>query len=215
MTHSLHRIGTRESFENDYVVLFVPSRGINDLGSGDKARIFLELLRRHHAKHYGDDLTGNVLTQGHEKLVKNAHDITNIHGVFSSFQRLIGFIEDVVKANLGISVVISGLLDKVKECTEVSGAEYHTVEVSLGFWGKKEKLPPEDILEITTMCGHGYVTTRLVYDVLEKVRKGIYSPRCAAEKLAKTCVCGIFNPDRAAKLISELSGKSIDKNIER
>jgi len=205
MTHSLHRIGTRESLENDYVVLFVPSRGINDRGSGKKARIFLELLKKHRAEHYGDDLTGNVLTRGHEQLIKDAHDITNIHGVFSSFKKLKDFIGDVVKADLGISVVVSGLLDKVKECSELTGAKYHTVEVSLGFWGKKEKLPPEDILEITTMCGHGYVTAKLVYDVLEKVRKGTYSPRHAAEKLAKTCACGIFNPDRAEKLIAGLS----------
>ncbi len=205
MTHSLHRIGSRESIENDYVVLFVPSRGINDSGSGEKARIFLELLKKHNAEHYGDDLTGNVLTRGHEQLIKDAHDITNIHGVFSSFEKLKDFITDVVKADLGISVVISGLLDKVKECTELTGAKYHTVEVSLGFWGKKEKLPPEEILEITTMCGHGYVTAKLVYDVLEKVKKGIYSPQYAAKKLAKTCACGIFNPSRAEKLLKELS----------
>lgn len=214
MTHSLHRIGTRKNLENDYVVIFCPSKGINDKGSGEKARVFLELLKKHRADNYGDDRTGNVIIRGHENLVKDAHDITNIHGVFSSFERLKGFIDDVVKANLGISVVISGLLDKVKECTKVCGAKYHTVEVSLGFWGKKEKLPPEDILEITTMCGHGYVTTKLVYDVLEKVRKEIYSPRHAAEKLAKTCACGIFNPDRAEKLIAGLSGKRFDKDRE-
>ena len=170
MTHSLHRIGTRKNLENDYVVIFCPSKGINDKGSGEKARVFLELLKKHQADHYGDDRTGNVIIRGHKNLIKDINDNTNIHGVFSSFERLESFIEDIVKADLGISVTISGLLDKIKECTEVSGTKYHTVEVSLGFWGKKEKLPPEDILEITTMCGHGYVTANLVYDVLEKVR---------------------------------------------
>ncbi|MEW6229096.1 MAG: hypothetical protein AB1700_13565 [Bacillota bacterium] len=205
MTHSLHRIGPRESLENDIAVLFVPSKGVNHEGSAAKAKEFLKLLKKHGAVHYGDDRTGNVLTRGHDNLVNDTTDVTNVHAVFSDKDRFLAFLKDVVKADLGISVVVSGLFDFVEKCCKEAGAEWHTVEPSLGVWGRTEKLPPRRVLEVCTMCGHGYVTAKLVLNMVERIKKGRLSPSKAAQDLSRLCLCGIFNPDRAEKQLRALA----------
>jgi hypothetical protein len=76
-----------------------------------------------------------------------------------------------------------------------------TVNLSLGILGKKDQLPPEAILEILTMCGHGLVSRQLVEQQIDLVRSQKKTPQQAAAKLARNCVCGAFNPVRAADLI--------------
>src|SRR5512138_357013 len=44
MTHSLHREGSRESLEKDYVIFIYPARGFNYKGSAPKVRHNVELL---------------------------------------------------------------------------------------------------------------------------------------------------------------------------
>ncbi len=51
------------------------------------------------------------------------------------------------------------------------------------------------------MCGHSLVPVALVKKMIADVQKGKVSPDKAAEKLARNCLCGIFNPNRAAKLL--------------
>jgi len=68
-------------------------------------------------------------------------------------------------------------------------------------------LPDEDILSITTMCGHHMISPNLVKKLVEDVKKGKITPEKAAWKLATFCPCGIFNHVRAEKLIEELKNK--------
>ncbi|MCL4371473.1 MAG: hypothetical protein M1380_11315, partial [Chloroflexi bacterium] len=79
----------------------------------------------------------------------------------------------------------------------------HTINYSLGVWGKKELLPSEEVLAVTTMCGHHQVSPQFVQRQVELVRKGRKSPEKAARELALYCPCGIFNQVRAAKLLEE------------
>jgi hypothetical protein len=51
------------------------------------------------------------------------------------------------------------------------------------------------------MCGHSLVPVALVNKMIADVKKGKVSPDKAAEKLARNCLCGIFNPKRAAKIL--------------
>jgi len=104
-----------------------------------------------------------------------------------------------------LSVVVSGILDPVNECCQKAGLKRHTVEFSLGIWGKTEKLPSNDILEITTMCGHAMVSANLVESMLEDIKKGIKSPHDAAKELTSHCCCGVFNPARATKLLAAIA----------
>jgi len=94
-------------------------------------------------------------------------------------------------ADIGLSVVVSGILDSVNECSQKAGLKCHTLEFSLGIWDKTEKLPSNEILEITTMCGHAMVSANLVKSMVEDIKKGIENPDDAAKELASHCCCGV------------------------
>ena len=111
---------------------------------------------------------------------------------------------DLKKEDLGMSIVVSGLVDHVKECCHKVGLEPHTVESSLGRIGRTDLLPPNEILEIATMCGHSMVSVNFINEMIEKCRKGRCTPEEAAAELFKPCICGIFNTDRAAMLIRKM-----------
>jgi hypothetical protein len=78
------------------------------------------------------------------------------------------------------------------------------VNHSLGFWGKTEKLPPREILEITTMCGHGLVAPSLVWHLADKIRRDDFSAAAACQEMRKMCICDIFNHVRAEALMGQL-----------
>ena len=81
----------------------------------------------------------------------------------------------------------------------------HTVHLSLGTFGKKELLPSDEkVLEITTMCGHHCTSPQSVEHYADQIKSGKLTLEKAVEKLAKPCVCGIFNKSRATKLLEEL-----------
>ena len=116
-------------------------------------------------------------------------------------------IKKIHEMDLGLSVVISGLIDNVIDMANELDIKPHTVNLSLEVWGNVETLPPEDVLEVVTMCGHGLVASGLVEKYIEDVTKGKISPRKAAEKVAHPCVCGFFNPDRAEKIFAKYAQK--------
>ena len=116
-------------------------------------------------------------------------------------------VQEVKDADLGMSVIISGLFDSAKECCQKTGLTLHTIEHSLDIWGKRQKLAPGDVLEITTMCGHGMVAANLVVSMAEDIKASRLSPEEAAKEFAKQCCCGIFNPVRAAELLGAMAGR--------
>ena len=54
------------------------------------------------------------------------------------------------------------------------------------------------------MCGHAMVSVNYINELIDEVRRGKTTPEAAAQELFKPCMCGIFNTDRAAKLIAEI-----------
>ena len=56
-----------------------------------------------------------------------------------------------------LSLVISGLTDEVDQMLREEGIIRHSIEHSLGILGQKERMPTLQILELTTMCGHGMI----------------------------------------------------------
>ncbi|MDK2854969.1 MAG: hypothetical protein PWQ41_49 [Bacillota bacterium] len=88
----------------------------------------------------------------------------------------------------------------------LAGVTPHTINYSLGVWGRRDKLPSDDILAITTMCGHHMISPRLVEKLIIEVKQGRFTPREAALKLSSFCHCGIFNHIRAEKLIRRYAG---------
>ncbi len=203
MTHTLHRRGTLENLSDDYVLLCMAEPGINDEGSVPKVKEFLRITMRHNPKNIGEMAYGNMYSNKTEDVIANASKI--VHAVYDTPEAVVAALKDLKEADLGLSVVVSGILDKVNECCEKAGLKRHTVNFSLGIWGKTEKLPPEGVLQITTMCGHGLVPANLVTSLLEEVKKGSKSADDAGKELARHCCCGIFNPLRASKLLAEMA----------
>jgi len=209
VTHTLHRQGMPENLQNDYVVFAMSAKDHNEVGSAANMQAFLRIVGRHNPINMGDMKTGNCFHAGTEDIEANVQDTSIVHAVFADIDSVAVVVKEIQEAELGLSVVVSGLLDPVREmCRELGLTPApHTVEHSLGVWGKVELLPAEEILEISTMCGHGMVSFGLVQEAVADVRAGKSTPEEAAKKLAEPCVCGVFNPARAAVLLKRMADK--------
>src|SRR4030043_57039 len=113
-------------------------------------------------------------------------------------------LQELMQADIGISINISGLLDEVQACCRRAGTERHSAEHSLGFWGAKDRLPEREILEFNTLCGHGMVSFNLIRKMIEYVKLRRLTPRKAARIMAKCCECGAFNPVHAEMLLEKV-----------
>lgn len=211
MTHSLHRMGGKESLAKDWVMLCMTAKGFNDeKASAAKMRRFLELCLQNKCVTLGDAKFGNKYHQGSVAAVlANLNERSVVTASFESKDAVIAMLRDLKQEDLGLSVVVSGLVDETRECCAKTGLKVHTVEHSLGRWGKTEKLPPRHILEMATMCGHAMVSVNFIREAIEEVKQGRMTPAQAAEEMFKSCVCGIFNTARAADLIAEAVRKGL------
>ncbi|MBW2153720.1 MAG: hypothetical protein JRH18_18880 [Deltaproteobacteria bacterium] len=206
MTHSLHRVGPY--LDEEIVFILTPSKGINSEGAEEKIKKFLEIIVNHKPVHYGDDRVGNRYTAGYDQIVENLEEVTNIHAVFNDLNTAKQVLKDLVEADLGLSIVVSGLFENAKACCEAAGIHYHSIEHSLGIWGDRARLPDEKTLSILTMCGHGLVSVNLIQAMAESIRNKEKTAQQAAEEMARLCLCGIFNTERAALILKEMASVS-------
>jgi hypothetical protein len=124
--------------------------------------------------------------------------------VYNNKDAVQSVVDELVKAELGFSIVISGIFDEVLDICENAGIKPHTVNFSGGILGDVTLLPDPKILEITTMCGHHFVAAGLAEHLIDRVKQGKMTAEDASIELAKQCTCNWFNADRAAKLIKEI-----------
>lgn len=208
MTHTLHRRGDIKSLKSDFVILATPAIGINDVGSGEKLKQILKIAKKHGISNIGNLVDGSLYSgMNFEQIEQKLKDGGRVRGVFSDRGKLNGFLKEVAKADFGLSITVSGLIDDISELSKEIGLTPHTINLSLGIWGRRDLLPKERILEFTTMCGHSLISTNLVKRCLEDIEKGKISEEAAIRKMAKTCVCGIFNPVRAKYLIEKAKSR--------
>ena len=128
-------------------------------------------------------------------------------GSFTDRETVTQVLKDLKEADLGLSVVVSGPFGCVGELCLAAGLSPHSVDYSGAIWGRRDKLPPDEILEVTTMCGHAMVASNLVKSLVDEVKSGGRSAEDAGKELARVCECGIFNPLRAAELLKEMAAK--------
>jgi hypothetical protein len=206
MTNTLHRQGTSESLKNDYVIFAHTAEGITREGSAPKLQEFMKICLKYDPVNIGDGKQGNIHQDNIDiqRLISNQGDGAGAAAVFTDLNTLQKVIEELIKADLGISINISGLLDGVQQCCRNAGIERHSVEHSLGFWDAKDRLPEREILEFNTMCGHGMVSFNLIRKMIEYVKLRRLTPKKAAKIMAKCCECGVFNPLRAEMLLEKM-----------
>jgi hypothetical protein len=82
----------------------------------------------------GDGYMGNILQEdvGIQKFLSERSDGEGAAAVFTDLDTLQKVIEELIQADLGISINISGLLEEVQACCRKAGRERHSVEHSLG-----------------------------------------------------------------------------------
>lgn len=206
MTNTLHRQGAPGTLKNDFVIFAHTAKGINREGSASKLREFMRICLRHKPVNIGDGKQGNIYQDDIdiEELICNQRDASGATAVFTDLDTLQKVIEDLIRADLGLSINVSGLLEEVKTCCRRAGIQRHSAEHSLGFWGAKDRLPERHILEINTMCGHGMVSFNFIRKLIELVKLRRVTPGKAARIMAKCCECGAFNPARAQVLMEKV-----------
>ncbi len=204
MTHSLHRQGTVDNLKNDFCLLCMPEVGYNHIHSNLKARRFLEIIQKYDPDNYGVITRGNKYTHDDVELIEALDMSPAIFCVINSKENLTNILKDLKEEDLGLCVVVNGIYKTVQACCHEAGLQPHTVNHSLGIWGRTEKLPAKEVLEVITMCGHGQISAGLVEHLLEQVKHKKIPLREAAVEMAKPCVCGFFNTIRAEELISRM-----------
>jgi hypothetical protein len=206
MTNTLHRQGNREGLKHDYVIFVHTAKGINREGAAPKIREFMRICRKYDPVNMGDIKQGSIHQDDIviDQLIAGQEDGTVAGAVFTDLETLQKVVEELIRADLGICINISGLLDEVRECCQKAGITRHSAEHSLGIWGAKDRLPEREVMEFNTMCGHGMVSFNLIRKMIEQVRLRRMTPKQAALMMAKCCECGAFNPFRAEALLTSV-----------
>jgi hypothetical protein len=204
MTHTLHRRGDQESLTCDYIVFTMSAKKFNEEDSADKMRAFLKILLDHHPINFGDMQTGNRYVKTQEEILDHIQSTSIVHGVFTDSETVIEVLKELKAAELGMSVIVTGIHESTENCCREGGLQKHTVEHSMGIFGQFQKLPADDFLQLTTMCGHGMVPANLVERVIVEIKKGKKTLQEGALSLTRPCVCGIYNPVRAERLLRKL-----------
>jgi hypothetical protein len=228
MTNTLHRFSEHYAFEpkpaprpveDDYIVFAMATRGVNDDNLVDKYRTFARLALHHNPVNVGDATKGGIWRpQGRlnplahwrrddapdaERLLEDIDGPTTMAAVFRRWEDMEGFVRALADADLGVSINISAPIDAAARCCRATGVPRHSVEYSIGFQGRVERLPDRAVLEISTMCGHGMVSHNFVKKMVDWVKEGRRAPAQAARYMARFCICGVFNTARAETLFDK------------
>lgn len=231
MTNTLHRYSAHYApqappnaapVRDDYIVFAMATRGVNDRDLVARYRAFLRLALQYGPVNLGDATKGGLLRPesdlnplAHwrreqrpdpERVIAAVEGHTTVAAVFDRYEKMKEFVRALKQADLGVSINISAPMDEAERCCRELGIVRHSVEYSLGFCGRIERLPEAATLELSTMCGHGMVSAHFVRKMVDWVKENRRSPAEAARYMARFCLCGVFNPARAERIIAEHCG---------
>ena len=207
MTHSLHREGSNESLDKDYVVFIYPARGYNYKGCAPRVRHLVEIVYQVGPVNMIATTLRKNLYSGvePEEVLDSIEEGCRVFTVFNSRDKLKELLTGFKEADEGISIVVSGLIDRVRGIAAEVGLNPHTINLSLGIHGGTEHLPSAEVRQFTTMCGHAMISPHLVEDVIRRVKTGKIDTWDGSMVLAKPCACGIYNPYRSMELLDDLA----------
>ena len=219
MTNTLHRYGSAESFDDDFIIFASPSTGKNDAGSIPKLKKFLEMALPYKPVNIGDPVHGGAVrpkrglstsanwnrdsTPDLRAVIDGINEPASVVAIFDNLEAAENFLAEVVEADLGLSVNISTSIEGAQQCCKFAGIPRHSVGYSLGFEGKTELLPNSQVMMLSTMCGHGMVSSSLAKKMIDWVKEGRRTPEQAVTYLARFCSCGVFNPSRAVRILED------------
>lgn len=202
MTNTLHRRGSAEDMKKDFIIFCTSAKGQPKEGRGRRLQEFARIVLKHKPVMFGSSAQGPQSWLAGEGFIDKIDDEqSGMSATFTDVQTLAEVIADLRQADLGFSVVVSGLLEEVAQCCRGQGFERHSAEHSLGIMGQRDRLPGGHVLDINTLCGHGMVSFNLIKKVIDQVKLGRLTPTSGAALLAKPCVCAAFNTRRAEELL--------------
>ncbi len=222
MTNTLHRFGKPEELKDDYIVFTLVCPGINDIGSVEKAREFLKIALKYNPVNLTAEsrhgpvfrpeknlnlfrlyVRGRKETVSPELIMDEMEPPGRATVVFDKKQALEGFLKEIKEIDSGLSVNVSSLVEDFKEIALRTGIFPHSINYSLGFRGNLYRLPDQQVLALTTMCGHGLIANNFAKKMIDRVKENRLTPEKAARYMAKFCVCGAFNTSRAERILHE------------
>ena len=205
MTHSLHREGAIDSLDRDYVLFIFPARGFNYDGSRPKVRRLMEFVYQTGPSNTLVSSLRRNLYSGvrPDEILGSLKDGDRAYAVFKSKQKIREVLLRIHEADEGISIIVSGLIDRVREMTQEMDIEPHTINVSLGILGNTGSLPAADLRQYTTMCGHGMISPDLIRDIIRKVKTRKITAWEGSLNMVHPCICGIVNPHRSEALLKK------------
>ncbi|GAB4345290.1 MAG: hypothetical protein Kow0099_25410 [Candidatus Abyssubacteria bacterium] len=207
MTNTLHRRGSPEALKGDFVVFATPTRSLSP-ELPEKMKRFTEILLKHNPVNIAKIENLAMRRVDARRLDEEMKGQIGITATFNNGEAVASVIADLKEADLGVPINVSGLLEEVKECCAKAGLTPHSVEQSLGVFGRTDRLPPREVVELNSMCGHGMVSFNLIKKVIDEVKLGRLTPEQGAYLLVKPCECAAFNPTRAEQLLEQLRKKS-------
>jgi hypothetical protein len=217
MTHTSHRRGDRDSLLGDWILLTRMPQGYPPEVQ-EKMKKLIKICASNNPialriyNKSGDRLR---YTKGWEKRMDSGiHYVSSIeevqtdpgrlhHAVYKRKEDVLEVIKGLVEADVGLSVVVSGVFEEVHDICRKAGTGPHTVNMSAETLGRTELLPEPRVLELLTMCGHSYISSKLIRHMIERVSQGKVSAEDAAVELGKQCTCNIFNVFRGAELLKK------------
>jgi hypothetical protein len=219
LTNTLHRYGDLRSLQNDFIVFAIPCRGYNDSDCVPKLKQFLRMAVKHRPINLGDGSKGGMFRPARnlnplahwfrkaepkmDEVIENVSTPTTVAAVFDNRESVEAFLQELRKADLGMSINISASIENAQRCCQDINLPRHSVEYSLGFIGKTDRLADRQVLELSTMCGHGMISFSFARKMIDWVREGRRTTDQACAYMSRFCSCGIYNPTRAKEILED------------
>ncbi|QWA13194.1 hypothetical protein GTU79_11350 [Sodalis ligni] len=203
MTHTLYRAGTPESQGEEICWLAYSTKGLNDDNFPETARHLLRAVEESgDVANWGDTKIGTILTMPAAEIKARLQKNSRLRGVFSNPRAAVKFLRILKKKELNQSILLSGVITELVRICKEAGVTPCYANMSLGVFGNTSRLTDPKTLSITTMCGHQRIPAKYVRALEHDVDQGRMTAEEAANKMGGICMCGVFNPDRAAGILA-------------
>jgi hypothetical protein len=123
-----------------------------------------------------------------QMLDEMSEDDGHVLVVFDNMPAAESFLKELKEMDLGLSINVSCPVDDMYEMAPRTGIAPHSINYALGFRGDRYRLPERNVLELTTLCGHGLISNNFAAKMLSMVREKRVTPEKAAGYLSKFSV---------------------------
>ncbi len=211
MSHSAHRFATPEELKRDYVIFVRPAKGFDDVDERTKqetlrkTKELADIVHKHGPANIGRSGAGSTAQGDDYSQIMNRVTLNGFMSVVTDKEKAFQILKEFKEKDAGLSVVASGLTEDLFDICKRIGLKPHTVLFSLGIWGKKELLPSDDHLKITTLCGHSMISPSMIDHYVTEIKRGGITAEEAGKRMAKSCPCGIFNVPRTVEVLKKMA----------